>query len=399
MTQLADCKDFEGEKRLLFRRKYLEGVLELVETYELAAAWEDAAPKIEAGNLNFLNSVLEGRRPCYVVLFDSAMALFPVIDIALDGAQIYGYIMDEEFQFLAIMASGCLFNGLACAVTALYYEKPCCIALLNVCTLGVAGHLMESAEATRRGIKSPCLMQYKLFEAVESAISWGLCGYSLIIAGYVDGFKPLSSLQVAIKWASICTSLVCIPKVAFDTSCKEIAKSRDLMARVAGTHAIPALACFHFFDLTAMLVLFPMQVAIRPYGIFVYMFIGSALIFLFGRAHHVPFQKAFTQTPVLMVMVSVNKDPTLAAWSHVAGELRIIKLLAAWLIVAEQSRKHEELREQLCLGGNLLLLILAAVSFIGLIIAKWYLDRLSLFRASVTGYVPLLSEDRGQALS
>jgi len=399
LEEVAEC--YSGGAHSDYVRDHLAAALISTDSHERGAAWETVLQdgKVDEDQREFVIDFLEAegkKKRCIVLLKERMLSVLPVVDIVLDGVQMYTYWQDKQYQFLGIIACGALFNCLASTWTAVQHGD-WGVAFLNFFTVGTAGLFMEAQKSAKRGVISDLLLTYKLWESVESWLSWGVSNYALVIAGYLPGYKALEWKNQAVKWSSMSTSLVIIPKQAYDASTQEISKSRRLTIQARDSESLTCLKAFHFCDLAAMLVLFPFQLATRPYGIFIYFFSVGAVAYMFARVHHVPMVTALLQTPVMLVMLPLKEDATQAAWAHVVSEVKIMALAIAWLVLAIHMWADIRLREHIIQSACLPSSLLAAVSLIGLIYSKMILDRQGIFGGK--GYTPLLDTPESQPAS
>ena len=73
--------------------------------------------------------------------------------------------------------------------------------------------------------RSELLTIFKIFEAVESSISFMVGVYSLEIAGFLDGYKALKLTTLIIRSLSVGSSLLTLPLGIFNLSLKSISDS------------------------------------------------------------------------------------------------------------------------------------------------------------------------------
>lgn len=211
----------------------------------------------------------------------------PMTDLILDIVIMYNYYATGRMQFLTIVGVSILANTLIstyCMLLSVAEESHeralnkrqlgilrTLGVLPNLLTLGVFSQVAEGVRCYQMGQKTPTLLILKFCEAVESVTSLLVATYSLLIAGYVDGYRMLDPGSTALRFFSISSSIMATTKCMVDIGRNNLVKGEAedrarYSERLRTRSGLAALVVFTLSEVAAVLTLPILQLVTRPNG-------------------------------------------------------------------------------------------------------------------------------------
>ena len=260
------------------------------------------------------------------------------------------YFLQKRFQWLALISLAMLFNAGASTFVMLDHPEVrdrygVVSWTLNVLTLGTFCHLAEGAYCFKTGQKTEGLAYFKVFEAVESSASLFVGVYSILIAGYLPGYPELSFATLVLRWLSVASSLVTLPKAVADFSRRfllrgEVEGRQHYVDRVRVVSGTLALAAFQATEVWAQLTLLLFALVTRPYGVFV--ILAAAFLGVGGVLARYSDEKGslgefflfwFLFGPLLVMFNPQTSGSPEDESGFDVALVRIATLAAAWLVI------------------------------------------------------------------
>lgn len=359
---LGQCRDSVGVLAAIAPEVEIEAAMDLLSPEE-----RDNPLSYPRKALLFVSKAQQANYKWFLVITDTVL---PVVDLVLDMVNLGSYVLNKRYQFLGVVGVGMLINA-GISTTQMGVMEPTRYGLvsmvLNVLTFGVYCQVAEGFHCYRTGKKTDLLVNNKVCEGFESTVSLFVAVYSILISGYLDGYDELKPVQLILRWLSICSSLVTIPKCVYDDTFRTVVlgqcKGREHFAtRMRKTRGKLAAYAFHASEISALLTFLIFQLATRPWGIFLLLFAKGlvlairSLLWLEKNKIIGTLFVVFAMTPLLCLLnVQVGGDlkhePGIAT-----GLVRLAALAAAWgiLIWKAVEDPHADFVEQLqkpsCIG-------------------------------------------------
>merc|ERR1712003_314683 len=130
--------------------------------------------------------------------------------------------------------------------------------------------LKESQRCSDTGEKSDLLLRMKLFEAMESAMSFMVNVYAVMIAGYGDLTRSLEPSELIARYCSIGTSLITLPMASHSYVIAQTKKGA--FGPKFEKHVESCTVLVMFFSVTELWMatdLMILQLIFRPFGVFI----------------------------------------------------------------------------------------------------------------------------------
>ena len=291
------------------------------------------------------------------------------------------YFLEKRFQWFALISLAMLFNAGASTLVMINPKFSdrygVAAATLNVLTLGTYCHLAEGAYCFETGQKTEVLAWLKVLEAVESSASLFVGVYSILITGFLPGYPELCTTDLVLRWLSVASSLVTLPKAIADFSRRfllrgEVFKRKHYVDRVRTVSGALALAVFQATEILAQLTLLLFALVTRPYGVFVILAAAFCGVGALDRSINgcdalgVFFRQWFLLGPLFVMFnpqlpAPLEQDPGFGT-----ALVRIATLAVAWSVIGWHwaHRLNPELEEHLHTASPAALAVIAATGSI-----------------------------------
>jgi len=270
-----------------------------------------------------------------------------IVDLMCDCCSSFGFYMDHEWLLLGITSGGFLVNTVLSTFAMKTKSTAWWQLALNTATLGSYAMVNEALVSRANGFKTVKLTGFKMFEAVESFISFFVGTYSILSAGYVKGDPLQKGFAFIARRASVFMSLVSLPLTAYDVVHARTAHGlREFggkyLHRSKRCAFIPMLFLYQASEVWAQVTILIFQMSERPFGV-IYVLcahaLSVALAFFIGA-------KCFLRSgsmvvlvhlPMIMIFTTLGgRNGDLQLLSRIGATLRIVVLAAVWVVIAER---------------------------------------------------------------
>jgi len=339
-------------------------------------------------------------------------SLLPVIDLGCDVGSFGSYVALKQWQYLSLVLTGMFFNAAASTYMLskdLLMEgggqRRICALCLNVATLGMSGLVREAQNCSRSGMKSMRLIHLKTHEMLESIASLSVAAYNLVIPGFVPGYEYVGLTTNCFRWATVVTSLATIPLVAYDNVIDMATKDwrsdlRSFRSSVEWKWRGVALGksfvlAYQVFEIMAQLVYMPLQMALRPWGIFILLGVQWVLLtsVIGPLTLRIKINSASTWMQKVWITISFCcfEVPPMMAFSTlplpfskfdlgpvISVVVRFCALSVAWTVLLVECDRQPKLASHLCEPNNIAMLVLAAfggVGYVTSLLQQWRAGR------------------------
>eukprot|EP00929_Paragymnodinium_shiwhaense_P057384 TRINITY_DN28719_c0_g1_i1.p1 TRINITY_DN28719_c0_g1~~TRINITY_DN28719_c0_g1_i1.p1 ORF type:complete len:434 (+),score=17.19 TRINITY_DN28719_c0_g1_i1:130-1302(+) len=199
----------------------------------------------------------------------------PVVDVVLDYSNTYTYIKHHQFVFVGVLVT-CLSCGIFFESFVIHQRTSDRLGLpgyaLKACGFGVLVAAYEDWTYGKEYGKIPRTIMSKLGEAgFEGPLPTLVAMYSVLIAGFLQGYPDLGPGSLCLKYGSALVSFANCANAASsyadnrpkDAECGRITDFKTKAMVMYGSELAFHLSCLAIFALV-----------MRPYGVFVYSFCG-----------------------------------------------------------------------------------------------------------------------------
>eukprot|EP00929_Paragymnodinium_shiwhaense_P115494 TRINITY_DN8441_c0_g1_i7.p1 TRINITY_DN8441_c0_g1~~TRINITY_DN8441_c0_g1_i7.p1 ORF type:complete len:1407 (+),score=247.20 TRINITY_DN8441_c0_g1_i7:120-4223(+) len=217
---------------------------------------------------------------------------FPCLDYFSDILSAVSFYRAGRFQFLSAVLVGIGINFLGSLVYMFHVvemKSPYHVVLNFVFVLvsmGLVAILFDAGQCYQQGRKTQFTKWLKLLESIESASSFTVNVYAVLLSGALAGYPSLDGKEALTKYFSVSTSMGTLPMAVANMVVATTLEAPSLYGDNLDWHKRALL--YHIADLAILLCLLLVQLEYRPFGIFITGFVyaffqGVWLVIATGR--------------------------------------------------------------------------------------------------------------------
>jgi len=278
----------------------------------------------------------------------------------------YFYITTGKYEFLALSCAGILFNTTMStyAMKSSIWKK-----ILNVFTFGYYNLVAEGQVCWELGVRTDASTGLKMFRNINAMIRFLVGTYSLLVAGYYEGYPELSNLALAIRWVSVASSLFFMTLANCDVvkartmpGRREYGRSFLRWAQTPCFYA--ALVLYQGSEIWSQVTLLIFQMVSEPVGLYVcwgvHLSVLAIAVFIMDCCQCNRY--TFLVMPMaLLYTTNGGRTTELQNMSRVGSILRVLVIGSTWTWIYLKVDSHPNLMHHLERKSCLALISIAIV--------------------------------------